>query len=319
MIAAVLLPVVAAAQSDFATFLSPRFGEQRVSVDYDVRAGFNEDVDGQDSRLHLVRHDFSLSVPLHQSDQDEWTLFAGVEALDIDSRARIPRTGAFLPGELWDVQVGTAYRRKLENDWIVGGSFALGSASDRPFASWQEWVVSFNGFLRIPHGERNAWVFLLNYSNNREFLRNIPIPGVAYYLSPDDSLRSLIGVPYSSVTWQPIERLELEASYFIPRTIHAKVGYRLLDPLQAYISYDWDNQEFFRADRRDSDDRLFYYEQRVMAGVKWDITPQVWLDCGAGYAFDRYFFEGEDWDDRGKRRIEFDDGPMISLRLGMRL
>jgi hypothetical protein len=224
-----------------------------------------------------------------------------------------------LPGELWDVSLGAGYRHKFDNDWVAGAQFAFGSASDRPFASGEEITVTANGFLRIPAGETDGWVFLLNYSNNREFLPNVPIPGIAYDWDPGETVRALLGIPLTSVRWEPLDRLTLEGFYFIPRTIRAKVGYQLLDPLQLYATFAWDNDRFFRADRDDDDDRLFFYEKRVMGGVRWDITEDVWLDLAGGYVFDRFFFEAEEYDDRHGHKLEIDDGPVLRLQLGLSL
>ena len=61
--------------------------------------------------------------------------------------------------------------------WGAGAS--VGSASDVPFHSIHETIFSAAARYEIPSKERNSWVFLLNYSNNRTFLNNVPLPGVA--------------------------------------------------------------------------------------------------------------------------------------------
>jgi len=44
----------------------------------------------------------------------------------------------------------------------------------------------------------------------------------------------------------------------------------------------------------------------------------MWFDAGGGYAFRRFFFEGEDYGDRDDNRLIVGDGPFVSLRLGAR-
>jgi hypothetical protein len=315
---AAMLPL-ARAQDQARQWFSPRLGEATLRADYGFTTSFNEPVARQGSKMHMSRHDFRLSFPLRQSERHEWTLQTSSAALDIDSGARLPDTLERFPGELWDVRVGTTYRHLFDNDWLGGGNLTIGSPSDRPFASGDEMRVAATGFLRVPHGERNAWLFLLNYANDRDFLPNVPIPGFAYQYEPSDRLSALVGIPMTVARWEPIERLTLEASYFMPRTVHAQVGYRLLQPLQLYAGFDWTNQRFFRHDRWDDDDRLFYFEKRVALGARWNIRENIWLDLAGGWAFDRFWFEGEDYGDRGDNRLDLSDGPVVKLQLGLRM
>jgi hypothetical protein len=320
IVACTLLAAQAArAQEGGPAWFGPQLGQARLQADYDVTAYFNEPVARQRTDMQMIQHDLRFSFPLRQSEQDEWTFRTSVKALDIDTDARLPRTWSRFPGELWDVRLGTTYRTRLDNGWIAGGSLTVGSPSDRPFASLHEMRVAGTGFVRIPHGETHAWLLFLNYANDREFLSGVPLPGVAYNYRPSDKLNIVAGVPMTMVRWEPLDRLSLEASYFIPRTVHAQVGYRLVEQLKLYAGFDWSDQRFFRHDRRDHDDRLFYYEKRVALGARWDITENVWLDLAGGWTFDRFWFEGEDYGDRGRRRLNLDDGPMLKLQLGLRM
>jgi hypothetical protein len=314
-----LVAQAAAAQTDWPFWGSSRLGQATLRADYDFTTYLNEPVAGQRTRMHITRHDLRFSFPLSRSAQHDWRLQTSLKALDIDSDARLPQTGDRFPGELWDVRLGTSYRRRFDNGWIGGGELTIGSPSDRPFASETEILVSASGFVRIPDGERNAWLFLFNYSNNREFLPNVPIPGVAYQYNPGERLSLLAGLPITMVTWEPLERIRVEASYFIPRSVHAQVGYELLESLRLHAGFDWLNQRFFRHDRRDDDDRLFHFEKRVSLGARWDIRENMWLDLAGGWAFDRFWFEGEDYGDRGDSRLDLSDGPFVKLQLGLRL
>ena len=173
--------------------------------------------------------------------------------------------------------------------------------------------------MRVPAGEKNAWLFLLNYSNNRELLPNVPIPGIAYHYRPDERLNVLAGVPMTKIWWEPLERLTIDASYFVPRNVRAQVSYALLESLRLHAGFDWTSQRFFRHDRQDNDNRLSYYEKRLALGARWDIRENVWLDLAGGWAFDRFWFEGEDYGDRGDNRLDLSDGPFVRLQLGLRM
>ena len=302
-----------------AAWLSPELGNAKLATSYSFTTFFNEPVARQGTKMGMMQHSFRLSFPLTQDEQREWTMQTRFGVMDIDTDSRLPDTRERFPGELWDVRVGTTYRQRLANGWIGGGNLTIGSPSDRPFASGDEILVNATGFLIVPESQRSSWMFFLNYANNRDFLRNIPLPGVVYDYRPDERLRMLAGVPASMVRWTPTERLALEASYFIPRTVHARVSYDLVEALQLYAGFDWSNQRYFRHDRRDDDDRLFYYEKQVAIGARCDIHQNVWLDLSGGWAFDRFWFEGEDYGDRGDNRLGLSDGPMVKFQLGLHL
>jgi hypothetical protein len=314
-----LITPAALAQDDSTSWRSPQLGQATLRTDYSFTTHFNEPVARQRTKMHMSQHDFRLSFPLSQSELYEWTFHANLKALDISSGARLPDSCSPFPGELWDVRFGTTYRRRLANGWTGGGNLTIGSPSDRPFASGDEILVAASGFLRVPAGEKDAWLFLLNYSNNREFLPNVPILGVAYHYRPDERLNVLAGVPMTVIGWEPLERLTVDASYFVPREVRAQVSYALLDSLRLQAGFDWTNQRFFRHDRQDDDHRLSYYEKRVALSARWDIRKNVWLDLAGGWAFDRFWFEGEGYGDRGDDRLDLSDGPFVRLQLGLRM
>ncbi|MBW7906721.1 MAG: hypothetical protein LC135_14965 [Phycisphaerae bacterium] len=311
---------------------SPEMGRHTFRFDYGALGYFDRHAQPQrrgpalfsraaaaDDDLSMLRQRLSFVIPLHQSATDEWLLTPRVTHLLLDTGARLPRSRAALPGSLWDVRVGGLYRHRFDTGIILGADLSIGSASDRPFNSGDEWAADANVFGRFPAGAGNdAWVAYLNYSSNRSFLPHVPLPGAGYQWLPDERLALLAGVPLSTLRWEVVEGLTFEGLYFVPREVRAKLAYRLLRPLSLYVGYDWTSDVFLRHDRADSDHRLFYCEQRVLGGLRWDLSEQCWLDVAAGYAFDRFFFEAEEYADRDDSRINIADGPLLRLQVGLR-
>jgi hypothetical protein len=194
----------------------------------------------------------------------------------------------------------------------------VGSPSDKPFAGFDEMTLTADALLRVPWSKEWAGIFLLNYSKAREFAPDFPLPGFVLAYEPDRTLSVLAGVPFTSVRWTPIEGLDLSASYFIVRTIRAQASYRLVPALRLFAGFDWDSQRFFRHDRAEDDQRLSYYEKRVGGGLRWDPTPNLFAEASGGYAFDRFWFEGEKYSDRSTNRLDIGSGPFVQLRLGVR-
>jgi hypothetical protein len=178
--------------------------------------------------------------------------------------------------------------------------------------------IAATGFLRIPVRERDAWILLLNYSSNREFLNHIPLPGLGYYWEPSDSFSALVGTGFFTLQYRPTEKLGLMATYTPLRTVDARITYQIFRPVRLWANFDWTNERSFRAGRADPDDRLFYYEKRVRLGATIGLARWVYVDLAVGYSFDRFYFEGEGYDDRGHNRIDIRGGPFVAARLGVR-
>ncbi len=310
------LPAAAPAQMDFMRSVGPEIGKAKPLFQYQVTPYSNEEVEGQNKDFEVTPHNASLSFPVFQDRANEWILLGNFRFQDINTGAILPDTRESFPENLWDIRFGTQYRRQFTNGWIGGGMLTVGSASDKPFRGEAEVTLQANLFARIPNGQRNAWLLFLNYTRYREFLDEVPIPGIAYWYEPSSQFRLLIGIPFASVEWKPDSKVSLELSYFMIRTVRAQVSYRVLPPLRAYAGFDWRNEYFFRYDRKDDDKRLAYYEKRFSAGLRWDFSRGWFLDLGGGYVFDRFYFEAERYDDRHENRLNISNGFFGSLRLG---
>lgn len=235
------------------------------------------------------------------------------------NRGDPPRHRGAFPAELWDLNFGAVHRRELANGWIVGGHLALTSPSDRPFSGWDETAVLLNGFLRLPAEGRNAWVFFLNYSSNREFLPHVPIPGAGYLYAPSRDFSLLAGVPLLFADWRPLDRLSWRGFYFPIHTVFLGGEYSLGGGWKVFAAYRWENDRYYRAGRKERDQRLFWYEQRLEAGIAVEAGGGIEAALAGGYAYDRFFFEGESYSDgRTENRLDISDGPFLTARIQRR-
>jgi hypothetical protein len=310
-------PGRAEAQAEMAQWLSPEFGKAMGRADYRFTLFPDADVERQHTDFGYEQQNVTLAVPLYQDPRNERTLTARGRYQDFSTGAVFPTSGREFPEELWDLRAGTAFRHKFDNDWIGGASLTIGSASDKPFDSTDELLVQAIGFLRVPHRERNAWFFTLIYTNDQEFLSGVPIPGIAYQWVPSPTFNAIIGVPFTAVEWKPIEPLTFEASYFPVRHVRARATWRIFRPLRAYVGFDWDSERYMLADRNDDDDRLFYYEKRITGGARFDLK-HVGVEVYGGWVFDRFYFQGDSYSDRGKDRFHVEAGPFVGVRIGVR-
>lgn len=317
LLAAVLGAGPDPAGAQLQAFFSPELGRLMGRAEYRITHYPDQPVAGQGTGLGMTEHRGSFFTPLVQGPTDELALGGRVRLQEFATGAVLPDSGLAFPGELWEIRVEPAYRHRFASGWIAGAVAALGSASDRPFASADELVIRATGFLRVPHGERHAWVVMLNYSNAAELLEGLPVPGLAYLYQPSERLRAVIGLPVAAIEVRPLEPLSLEASYQALRTVRARATYRIFRPLRVWAGFDWDNEFHLLADRRDADDRLYYYEKRLGGGARFDLR-QVGVEVAGGWAFDRFYFQGDGYSDRHDDRLDVDDGPFLAARLNLR-
>jgi len=222
-----------------------------------------------------------------------------------------------LPGDLWEIKFGPTYRHKFDNGWIAGLNVTVGSASNRPFHSMDEVTARATAFLRMPQGERNAWIFTLNYSNYSEYFAGLPVPGIDFLYSPNDNFTLVFGFPFTSLEWKPFEKLTLQVNYVPVRTVKAKVTYEIFQPLRVWVGFDWDDDWYLRANRTDTGDRLFYYEKRLTGGIRFDLR-HVGFEVSGGYAFDRFYFEADKYSERNDNRIDIHSGPFVIGKISLR-
>ena len=315
----VVFPTAVGAQAELQMWLNPELGKQIPRADYRFTYYPDRKVDNQDAHLGLSEHRVSLFVPLFQDTANEWGLSAKTRFQDIDTRARFPEVGGRFPSELWDVGGTLSFRHKFDGGWIGGLALTAGSESDEPFHSIDEVYYRGLAMLRVPQGERNAWIFTLTYASDEPIFGQhpLPMPGIAYVWVPSDRFSVVIGVPFSSIEFKPFDTLTLEAQYFPIRTVRARATWQIFQPLRAYAGFDWDHDKYYRADRDDKDDKIFYYEKRLTAGVRFDLR-HVGFEVYGGWAFDRFYFEGDRYGNRHDNRIDVDDGPFIVGKVSVR-
>ena len=113
----------------------------------------------------------------------------------LSTSAMLPDSGRSFPDTLWNIRFGMNYSHLFVNDWLLTMGVNLGSSSDKPFDTWRELNFGINAMLRVPQGERNAWVFSLSYSPLGQIA--FPIPGIAFQWQANDWVRVNLGLPFS--------------------------------------------------------------------------------------------------------------------------
>ena len=187
-----------------------------------------------------------------------------------------------LPNNLFEQSVafgGTFYRTDL---WQFAALVGIGWAGQDPYADADAVYGKANLVAERKLDEKSSLMLSLNYNGNATVFPDVPLPGVAYSRRESETLSFIVGVPYSSVTWQPVERLTLEANFVLPYNFAGKATYKLDEAWRIFGQYESRMQAF--AVRDDSDKRLFFGQNTLEAGVNYVPCRYVSFTLAGGYA-----------------------------------
>ena len=109
-----------------------------------------------------------------------------------------------------------------------------------------------------------------------------------------------VGFPFNNVTWKPADKWTIEADYWFPVTFNATVSYEVADFATLFGRFQ-NTYRGFEIEGDGSDDRLFFQQRLLEAGVHWMPCPAARITAAIGYAFDQEFETG--WDVRDTDKV----------------
>jgi hypothetical protein len=271
---------------------------------------------GQAGDLGLVRQSLNVGAPLWRSEGGQMLMASvGVSNTLFQTDAILPDTGRRFPEQLWNVNFGLNYMHQFDNGWtgmLMGG---FGSASDKPFNSIDEVTATLGGFVMIPTANgRDRWQLGAMYMYGGPV--NLPLPMISYQWNPTDRLRVNVGLPLS-VNWRPTDEWELSASYMPLYNINSCATYTPAAGVQAFAAYEFLNESHFLAERLNTRDRFFSFEQRLIGGVRWQVKAFS-VELNGGYSFGRHFGEGDNQWGNLRDRVDVRPGPFIGGKVGLK-
>jgi len=278
---------------------------------YDATWYPNQAVDGQSADFGFVRQGLSVGAPVWRGDAGMVVARVAVRNTLFFTDAVLPDSARPFPDQLSAVTAGVTYLHRFDNGWSGGLMLGVGSASDRPFDSVDEVTANVGAFLRVPACDgRDAWQFGLLYMAGGAV--NFPIPMAAYAWNPSDRFRVNIGLPFS-VFWQPADDWTVDLSYVPLNNVNARVTYQVAPAVRLYGAYEFLNESYLLAGRPDPEDRFFAFEQRLVAGLRWDVAPWATAELNGGYSFGRSYGAGDSQWDSLSDRVDVAPGPFVGL------
>lgn len=277
----------------------------------------DEKVQNQPTQLSLVSGDLKYSIPLYMTASNDVVFFGKTQVTSLDTEAVLPVTGTPLPNSYYDISFGPGYRHQFNNGWVLGTMLEAGSASNEPFASYDDLTIMGNAFLRIPVRGKDSWIVFLNYMNNREYLPHVPLPFGGYFMNRK-YVSAFFGVPMVLNIF-PAKNISLQLFYAPIAVVRAQIKGKVSKSVSLLSGFNWNNYTYFRNGRANKDDRLFYYQKRVYGGIEVSPDMRAKVRLKMGYAFNRNMFESDSFLDRGRNRINVDSGPYVRLEVNLLL
>lgn len=304
---AFFVPMLASAQM-FSGLMPP--SKQRTVINYTGSVQPEADFQTNEKNASINKGTVTANIPFYKTEEESWSVVLLGHWLDIyPDQSAMP--------DLYQFDIGFTYSKMTQKPnkayWAVNANW--GSASDKPFKDPTVDTIGANYFYIDPVDETASWVYLVNYSNNRPILNEIPLPGFAYMYTPSKTFRGTFGAPFAMIYWEFVDRWSLNLFTLIPWVIKTSVDYSIAGPMKASLGLDFSQSTYYLYGRANRKERLFYDEKRVFVGFKSPVSAQLLAELEAGYSFDRRYFQDENYEMNPSNALRLGSSPYLKLNM----
>lgn len=184
----------------------------------------------------------------------------------------------------------------------------LNSNSDRPFHSPSETDLGLNFTALLSDNNGSAWLWGLNYSTRRSFLRGMPLPFITYRYT---SKNLMVALPFI-IRWQAGRTLAFSASYVPVKYFKAGLSWRPRPFFRAELEGGTVLEQFLPAGRNDKGRALFYEASSVSLKPTLAFSRNFELTPSLGWQFGGLYYTGGRYDEYiAKTRLR--GGPSFAL------
>jgi hypothetical protein len=219
-----------------------------------------------------------------------------------------------IPKQLSDdsVAFGTGVA-KWGDGWVAGVTLGIGYAGSDAFAVGRGWYGKADIIIAKEISDTDAIGLVLDYDGNRAYLPDTPLPGFGYSHRFDPKLSVVVGAPFSSVDWKPIDQVDITASYQLFADFKASIAYEVLPHIFTYGSYGF-VRDAFEVDGLEHNRRLLFHQQRAEVGIRYVPIENFTAKVGIGYGWEGSYRSGWDFD-RTKLVQDVSDGALLHVGL----
>ena len=260
-----------------------------------------EQLQNQEGKSKLLKNRLLLGHTI-RTEKIDYVVGANYLHLDMDKQGILR--------DYTQYQLSLGVRKNLANNKFWFANLSYGAASDRPFKNADDDTISGNYIRKLSE----KWFLAVNYSNNRSFLNNVPLPGFFYLKDLSREKTTVIGFPFL-LLMRNVGDWSFRYLGLLPWTHQARVSYSKFFIFQPYLGYEQEVMNFFRHDRDKSNQRTFFFQRKLGLGVDIKLIKSLKFDLFMGHAFDREIFEAKNFSDKKSREIRFADSLFIETKL----
>ncbi|MEN0059617.1 MAG: hypothetical protein AAGB31_12330 [Bdellovibrio sp.] len=285
-------------------------GQQKITLGY--TGLFHQQADIAQDKASTSFQAFDFSIPVYKTEVESVAVSLNGSQLKVDPSQASPYS------ELYDLKVGLSYTRSVDEQRVWSISTRYGSASDKPFKDGSVNTIGATALYSFPRNETSRWLLLLDYSNNRPILNNIPLPGFAFFYYPSPQFRAVLGAPFASINWSFTDNMALDFFTLVPWIFKGSVSYKITEFARLYTGLDFSQITYYLHGRQNDQDRLFYDEKKIFVGIKSPLSQTVFAELELGHAFDRAFFIDENYTTNPDNPLELGNAYYAKLSLRAR-
>lgn len=255
----------------------------------------------------------SMTVPLWKNERFSTAFYANLHRLSLTEPVPIPERGFVSPTEIGTLDMGLAVKDEAFQDGKLNFSVGVNSSGEYSSLGTENHLLGANLSYETKVDERDAWVFLLSYSQNRAFLKGLPVPGLAYSFKRD-RLSGLIGLPFFFLLWRPDDAVFI-TTFVSPFAASAEIAHLTKPPLMIFANTSWLPRSYQNVYQNGSKDDQFMFDRKELAaGVRLMLGPQNSLSLAYVHAFDRRFVIGESIFDKDPAKAGLDAADGVQLK-----
>ncbi len=253
-----------------------------------------------------------VNIPLYTDRYTSVSFIGHGKATELNAPLNFTDRGLITPQNFGTIDGGFSWNQQNWMKKKYGASATYGSAGTNLLGKGYTALITASAYIETPNDAGNSWIFFISYSNNRTFLNNIPLPGVAFSVN-GDNYKILIGLPFVLVSWRPDPVAFLFS--ISPFSAVTDLGVRVWGPIQIYSSAAWTPKAYQNLLSDTSGDRLIFDEKEVSGGIRIFLGKQTNLSGGYIYGFARRFFLGQSVFSPTANPIAINDGTGFTTKL----
>lgn len=306
------------AQTTSAIFTAPWTPEPHWADSFDDVVFFGDtDTKGSGEATDVFYWDSRGRIKFDKEDPDP-PFVLGYKILTYDSRS----DDRVISGQLNDIAlVGASHIDGLIEGWRVNVMGGVGTANDGYFRNGESWYPTAALGASRPVGAHGLLHAGVEYDGSRVLWPDVPLPYVSYRDSLGEQVRYAIGIPESSLSLRPFEKLNIDFRYYFPVKFDAVTEYEIVEFMRVFAQYSRALEGFSMGEpnrEREGIDlgerqRFFHEFDRVGGGLRF-VSSLLDASLGAGWAFNHRFMTGWDCRDLDEYRT-LEGGWYIALRV----